>query len=57
MTTPVHRDDAVRRLRLDQRGCSVITGRPGEGKTRLAEQMAARWPSIASIPERRLLER
>lgn len=39
---PLHPDDVIRRLRLDRRRCFVVTGRPGEGKTRLAEQMAAR---------------
>ena len=43
MPDPIHPDDLIRRLRLDRRRCFVITGRPGEGKTRLAEQMAARY--------------
>jgi len=33
----------IRRLELDRRKCFVVTGRPGEGKTRLAEQMGARY--------------
>lgn len=45
MLDPIHPDDLIRRLRLDRRRCFVITGRPGEGKTRLAEQMAARYNS------------
>ena len=36
MTTPLHPDDLMRRLRLDRRRCFAITGCPGEGKTRLA---------------------
>lgn len=43
MTTPIHPDDLIHRLRLDRRRCFVVTGRPREGKTRLAEQMAARY--------------
>jgi chromosomal replication initiation ATPase DnaA len=43
VTTPIHPDDLIHRLRLDRRRCFVITGRPGEGKTRLAERMAARY--------------
>jgi hypothetical protein len=43
VTTPIHPDDLMRRLRLDRRRCFVVTGRPREGKTRLAEQMAARY--------------
>lgn len=36
-------DALIRRLRLDRRRCFVITGRPREGKTRLAERMAVRY--------------
>jgi chromosomal replication initiation ATPase DnaA len=36
-------DGLIYRLRLDRRRCFIVTGRPGEGKTRLAEQMAARY--------------
>ncbi len=36
-------DDLIRRLILDRRRCFVITGRPREGKTRLAERMASRY--------------
>jgi len=43
VTTPIHPDDLIHRLRLDRRRCFVVTGRPREGKTRLAEQMAARY--------------
>lgn len=43
MIAPVHPDVLIDRLRLDRRRCFVVTGRPGEGKTRLAEQMAARY--------------
>jgi hypothetical protein len=39
----IHPDELIRRLRLDRRRCFVITGRPREGKTRLAKQMAARY--------------
>lgn len=39
----IHPDDLIRRLRLDRRRCFVVTGRPGEGKTRLAGKMAARY--------------
>ena len=39
----IHPDDLIHRLRLDRRRCFVVTGHPGEGKTRLAEQMAARY--------------
>jgi hypothetical protein len=41
--TLTHPDDLIRRLRLDRRRCFVIIGRPGEGKTRLARAMAARY--------------
>jgi len=43
MPDRLHPDDVIRRLRLDRRRCFVVTGRPGEGKTRLAAQMAARY--------------
>ena len=43
MATLIHPDDLIHRLRLDRRKCFVVTGRPGEGKTRLAEQMRARY--------------
>lgn len=43
MADLVHPDDLIHRLRLDRRRCFVVTGRPGEGKTRLAEQMAAHY--------------
>ena len=36
----LHPSDLIHRLRLDRRRCFVITGRPGEGKSRLATQMA-----------------
>jgi hypothetical protein len=39
----IHPDGLIHRLRLDRRRCFIITGRPGEGKTRLAEQMATRY--------------
>ena len=43
MPDPIQPDDLIHRLRLDRRRCFVVTGRPGAGKTRLAEQMAARY--------------
>ncbi len=43
MATLIHPDDLIHRLQLDRRRCFVVTGRPGEGKTRLAEQMRARY--------------
>jgi hypothetical protein len=43
VTTHIHPDDLMRRLGLDRRRCFVVTGRPGEGKTHLATQMAARY--------------
>ena len=43
MVAPIHPDELIRRLQLDRRRCFVITGRPGEGKTRLAKQMARRY--------------
>ena len=43
MPDRIHPDDLIRRLLLDRRRCFVVTGRPGEGKSRLAEQMAARY--------------
>jgi replication-associated recombination protein RarA len=39
----VNLNELIRRLELDRRRCFVITGRPGEGKTRLAKQMAKRY--------------
>lgn len=43
MATRIHPDELIRRLQLDRRRCFVITGRPGEGKTHLAEQMVGRY--------------
>ncbi|MBC8263690.1 MAG: hypothetical protein H8E47_06165 [Anaerolineales bacterium] len=43
MIADLHPDDLIRRLRLDRRRCFIVTGRPGEGKTRLAEGMAVRY--------------
>ena len=43
MKARVHPDTLIRRLSLDRRRCFIITGRPGEGKTRLARQMAVRY--------------
>ena len=43
VVAPIHPDELIRRLQLDRRRCFVITGRPGEGKTRLAKQMASRY--------------
>lgn len=43
MAKKIHPDDLIRRLRLDRRRSFVVTGRPGEGKTRLAEQMAKQY--------------
>lgn len=43
MATLVHPDDLIHRLRLDRRRCFVVTGRPGEGKTRLAKQMESHY--------------
>lgn len=43
MAALTHPDDLIRRLSLDRRRCFVIIGRPGEGKTRLARAMAARY--------------
>jgi len=43
VATLIHPDDLIHRLRLDRRRCFVVTGHPGEGKTRLAEQMATRY--------------
>lgn len=43
MAPLIHPDDLIHRLQLDRRRCFVITGRPGEGKTRLAKQMKARY--------------
>jgi Holliday junction DNA helicase RuvB len=36
VATLIHPDDLIHRLQLDRRRCFVVTGRPGEGKTRLA---------------------
>lgn len=38
-----HPDEPIRRLKLDRRQCFLVIGRPGEGKTRLARSMAARY--------------
>ncbi len=43
MATLIHPDDLIHRLRLDRRRCFVITGHPGEGKSRLAKAMAKRY--------------
>lgn len=43
MAALIRPDDLIHRLRLDRRRCFVVTGRPGEGKTHLAKQMAARY--------------
>jgi len=43
VSPPLHPDDLIHRLRLDRRRCFVITGRPQEGKTRLALGMAQRY--------------
>jgi replication-associated recombination protein RarA len=40
VAAPIHPDELMRRLRLDRRRCFIVTGRPGEGKTPLAKQMA-----------------
>jgi replication-associated recombination protein RarA len=42
MQNLLHPDDLIRRLRLNKHRCFIITGRPGEGKTRLAKALAAR---------------
>lgn len=39
----IHLDEVIHRLSLDRRRCFVITGRPGQGKTRLARAMAKRY--------------
>lgn len=39
----INLDDVIYRLRRDRRRCFVVTGRPREGKTRLAKQMATRY--------------
>jgi len=39
----VHAEDLIHRWRLGRRRSFVVTGHPGEGKTRVAEQMAARY--------------
>jgi hypothetical protein len=43
MKPRLHPDDLIYRLRLDRRRCFVIIGRPGEGKTHLAKEMAKRY--------------
>jgi hypothetical protein len=43
LAPPVHPDELIRRLRLDRRRCFIVTGRPGEGKTPLAKQLAERY--------------
>lgn len=43
MVEHVHLDGLVHHLRLDRRRCFVVTGRPREGKTHLAEKMAVRY--------------
>ena len=43
MAGRIHPDELIHRLRLNRGRCFIVTGRPGEGKTRLAEQMAARY--------------
>jgi|GEM_PF-1750405 len=42
MQNLLHPDNLIRRLRLNKHRCFIITGRPGEGKTRLAKALAAR---------------
>jgi len=39
----IHPDQLLDRLGLDRRRCFIVTGRPGEGKTRLAVQLADRY--------------
>src|SRR5689334_15879434 len=43
MAPLLHLDDLNRRLLLNKYRCFVITGRPREGKTRLAQAMALRY--------------
>lgn len=43
MADRIHPDELIHRLSLDRRRCFVITGRPGQGKTKLAQQMAVRY--------------
>ena len=43
MANRIHPGQLVDRLRLDRRRCFIVTGRPGEGKTALARQMADRY--------------
>ena len=38
----LHPDDLIRRMRLNKHRCFIITGRPGEGKTRYAKALATR---------------
>ena len=42
MADLLHPDELIYRLRLNKHRCFVITGRPLEGKTRLAQAMATR---------------
>ena len=42
MSDLLHPDDLIRRLRLNKHRCFIVTGRPGEGKTRYAQALAAR---------------
>ncbi len=46
MAQLTHPDTFTHRLQLDRRRCFVIVGRPGEGKTRLARAMAARYDGL-----------
>ena len=43
MAARIHPDQLIDRLRRDRRRCFIITGRPGEGKTALAEKMVDRY--------------
>ena len=43
MSDLLHPDELIRRMRSERRRCFVITGRPREGKTRLAQAMAKRY--------------
>lgn len=38
----LHPDDLIRRLLLNKHRCFIVTGRPGEGKTRYAKALAVR---------------
>ena len=42
MSDLLHPDDLIRRLRLNKHRCFIVTGRPGAGKTRYAQALAAR---------------